>query len=56
MIEQTFCCWRKEYGGMRVNQAKLLKEFDTEDSRLERAVADLIVDKQTLKEDVEGKY
>ncbi len=54
--EQTFYRWRKEYGGLRVDQAKRLKELATENARLKRAVADLTVDKQILKEVVEGKY
>ncbi len=54
--EQTFYRWRKEYGGLRVDQAKRLKELAMENARLKRAVADLTVDKQILKEVVEGKY
>ena len=56
VTEQTFYRWRKEYGGMRVDQAKRLKELAAENTRLKRAVADLTVDKQILKEVVEGKY
>ena len=56
VTEQTFYRWRKEYGGMRVDQAKRLKELEAENARLKRAVADLTVDKQILKEVVEGKY
>ena len=56
ITEQTFYRWRKEYGGMRVDQAKHLKELEAENARLKRAVADLTVDKQILKEVVEGKY
>jgi len=56
VTEQTFYRWRKEYGGMRVDQAKRLKELQAENTRLKRAVADLTVDKQILKEVVEGKY
>jgi transposase-like protein len=56
ITEQTFYRWRKEYGGMRVDQAKRLKELEAENARLKRAVADLTVDKQILKEVVEGKY
>jgi len=56
VTEQTFYRWRKEYGGMRVDQAKRLKELEAENTRLKRAVADLTVDKQILKEVVEGKY
>jgi transposase-like protein len=56
VTEQTFYRWRKEYGGMRIDQAKRLKELQAENTRLKRAVADLTVDKQILKEVVEGKY
>ena len=54
--EQTLYRWRKAYGGMRVGQAKRLKELAVENTRLKRAVADLTVDKQILKDVVEGKY
>ena len=54
--EQTYYRWRKAYGGMKVDQAKRLKELETEHARLKRAVADLTVDKLILKEVVEGKY
>jgi len=56
VTEQTYYRWRKEYGGLRVDQAKRLKELQAENARLKRAVADLTVDKQILKEVVEGKY
>jgi transposase-like protein len=56
ITEQTFYRWRKEYGGMRVDQARRLKDLEAENARLRRAVADLTVDKQILKEVVEGKY
>jgi cell division protein FtsB len=48
--------WRKSYGGMKVDQAKRLKELEAENARLKRAVADLTVDKLILKEVAEGKY
>lgn len=54
--EQTYYRWRKAYGGMRVDQAKRLKELEAENARLKRAVADLTVDKLILKEVAEGKY
>ncbi len=56
VTEQTFYRWRKAYGGMRVDQAKRLKGLEAENVRLKRAVADLTVDKQILKDVVEGKY
>ena len=54
--EQTYYRWRKAYGGMKVDQAKHLKELEAENARLKRAVADLTVDKLILKEVAEGKY
>jgi putative transposase len=54
--DQTYYRWRKIYGGMKVDQAKRLKELETENSRLKRTVADLTVDKLILKEVAEGKY
>lgn len=56
VTDQTYCRWRKEYGGMKVDQAKRLKALEAENARLKRAVADLTVDKLTLKEVAEGKY
>ncbi len=54
--DQSNYRWRKIYGGMRVDQAKRLKELEAENARLKRAVADLTVDKLILKEVAEGKY
>ena len=54
--DQTYYRWRKIYGGMKVDQAKRLKELETENSRLKRAVADLTVDKLILNEAAEGHY
>ena len=56
VADQTYYLWRKVYGGMKVDQAKRLKELETENARLKRAVADLTVDKLILKEVAEGKY
>ena len=56
IAEQTYYRWRKAYGGMKVDQAKRLKELEVENGRLKRAVADLTVDKLILKEVSEGKY
>ena len=56
VTEQTYYRWRKAYGGMKVDQAKKLKELEAENARLKRAVADLTVDKLILKEVAEGKY
>lgn len=54
--EQTYYKWRKEYGGMRVNQAKRLKEIEQENTRLKKLVADLSLDNAILKETVRGNY
>jgi len=48
--EQTYFRWRREYGGMRVDQAKRLKELEQENSRLKKLVADLSLDNAILKE------
>ena len=52
--EVTYYRWRQEYGGMSVSQARRLKELERENARLRRAVADLTLDKQVLKEAAEG--
>ena len=52
----TYYRWRKEYGGMQVNQAKRLKELEKENSRLKRAVADLTLDNLILKEASKGNF
>ena len=54
--EQTYYKWRKEYGGMRVDQAKKLKEVEQENGRLKKLVADLSLDNAILKETVRGNY
>lgn len=56
ITEQTYERWRKEYGGMKVSQARRLKELEQENTRLKRAVADLTLDKLVLKEALEGNY
>ena len=48
--------WRNEYGGLKVDQARRLKDIERENVRLKRAVADLTLDKLILKEALEGKY
>lgn len=52
----TYYRWRKEYGGMKLDQAKRLKELESENARLKRAVAELTVDNQILKEVSKGKF
>ena len=56
ITEQTYYRWRKEYGGMKVSQARRLKELEQENTRLKRAVADLTLDKLILREALEGNY
>ena len=53
--EQTYYRWRKEYGGIRMDQAKRLKELESENGRLKRLVADQALDISILKEAVSGK-
>ena len=56
ITEQTYYRWRKEYGGMRVEQAKRLKELEKENSRLKKLVADISLDNAILKEVAEGNF
>ena len=52
--EQTYYRWRREYGGLRLDQAKRLKEFERENARLKRLVADQALDNAILKEVASG--
>jgi transposase-like protein len=54
--DATYYKWRKEYGGLRVDQAKRLKELEQENSRLRRVVADLTIDNSILKEASRGNF
>ena len=54
--EQTYYRWRKEYGGMRVDQAKRLKELEQDNTRLKKLVADLSLDNAILKEANRGNF
>jgi transposase-like protein len=56
IAEQTYYRWRKEYGGMRVDQAKRLKELELENTRLKKLVADLSLDNAILKEANRGNF
>lgn len=56
IAEQTYYRWRREYGGLKVSQARRLKDLKKENSRLKQAVAELTVDKLILKETVEGNF
>ena len=54
--EQTFHRWRNQYGGMKSEEAKRLKRLVEENKRLKKLVADLTLDKDILKEALEGNY
>ena len=56
IAEQTFYRWRKEYGGLKLEQARKLKQLQKENSQLRRAVADLTLEKQVLKDIAQGNY
>ena len=56
IAEQTFYRWRREYGGLKVEQARRLKALEQENTRLRRAVADLTLDKLILQEAVRGNF
>jgi len=56
VTEQTYYRWRKEYGGLKLDQAKRLKDLERENAQLRRAVADLTLDKLILKEAASGNF
>src|SRR3954470_21452650 len=56
VTEQTYYRWRKEYGGLKLDQAKRLKELEKENGRLKRLLADAELDKAILREAASGKY
>ena len=56
ITEQTYYRWRKEYGGLRVDQARRLKELEQENPKLKRLVSELSLEKLVLKDIVSGKY
>ena len=56
IAEQTFYRWRREYGGLKVEQARRLKALEQENARLKRAVAELTLDKLILQEAVKGNF
>ena len=56
VIEQTYYRWRKQYGGMGVDQFKELKRLQKENEKLKRAVADLTLEKLILKEAARGNF
>jgi transposase-like protein len=56
ITEQTYYRWRKEYGGLRLDQAKRLKELEKENARLKKLVADQALDNSILKEATTGNF
>ena len=56
VTEQTYYRWKKKFGGLRIDQAKRLKELEKENSRLKRLLADAELDKAILREVAEGKF
>jgi putative transposase len=56
LTEQTYYRWRKEYGGLKLDQARRLKELDKENARLKRVVADLPLEKQVLRDVAQGNF
>ena len=56
VVEQTYYRWRKQYGGMGVDQLKELKRLQKKNDRLRRAVSDLTLDKLILKEAARGNF
>lgn len=56
VVEQTYYRWRKQYGGMGVDQLKELKQLQKENDHLRRAVSDLTLDKLILKEAARGNF
>ena len=56
VTEVTYYRWRQEYGGLKTEQIRRLKELETENARLRRAVAELTLDKLILKEAAAGNY
>ena len=56
MTEVTYYRWRQEYGGLKGDQVKRLKELEAENSRLRRAVSDLTLEKLILREAASGNF
>src|ERR687885_340236 len=56
VTEQAYYRWRKEYGGLKLDQVKRLKQLESENARLKRLLADAELDKAILKEAASGKY
>ena len=56
ITEQTYYRWRKEYGGLKVEQAKKLRELEKENARLKKLVADMALDNDILREAASGNF
>lgn len=56
VTEQTYYRWRKEYGGVKTDQARRMKELEKENLRLRRAISDLTLDKLILQEAARGNF
>lgn len=56
VTEQTYYRWRKEYGGLKVDQARRMKDLERENARLRQAVSELTLDKMILQEAARGNY
>jgi len=56
VTEQTYYRWRKEYRGLKLDQARRLKELEKENARLKRVVADLALEKQVLRDVAQGNF
>ncbi len=56
ITEQTYYRWRKEFGGLKLDQARRLKGLEKENSRLKRLVAELSLEKQVLREVAQGNF
>ena len=56
VTEQSYYRWRKEYGGLKMDQARRMKELEKENARLRRAVSDLTLDKLILQEAAKGNF
>ena len=54
--EQTYYRWRKEYGGLKTDQARRMKDLERENQRLRRAISDLTLDKLILQEAAKGNF
>jgi putative transposase len=56
ITQQTYYRWRKEFGGLKLDQAKRMKELERENAKLKRLVAELSLEKQILKDVAEGNF